>query len=441
MSGLRKNRFTLASIGLSVGVAMGASSLQGCGEDGLCGPCGSIATGQLSISGNTQLDGFFTAVADLQGASASIRAQFEADVRALAEIYGMAEGEINADFVAELIGEIRADINEHASGGFRLQYVGPRCSADVNIAVEAQASCEANAECDVEVDPGMASVVCEGKCEGSCSAMCEGNVSCTPPGGAIGCDVGCEGTCELDAAAACEGTCRGSCDGECSLENAEGECEGQCDGMCTGSCEASAMAECNGTCHGTCHASVTPPSCEGSITCEGTCMGECSGGCAGDFEPPSASADCEASAECNAQASAQAEANVTCTPPSIEFGFEFDAGLDASARAEFTGRLQVLRVRLAAIMQGVARVQALFNGEVNGEVVFDPSPFASLTAEVGVLVEAGISGEIEIPPGRINCVIPAFEEAADALVSVGADLRFTAEASAMFGAFIGNPTG
>ena len=43
--------------------------LLACGDDPIidpdeiCGPCGSIETGQLSISGNARLDGFFAAVA------------------------------------------------------------------------------------------------------------------------------------------------------------------------------------------------------------------------------------------------------------------------------------------------------------------------------------------------------------------------------------------
>jgi hypothetical protein len=138
MKAIRKKGFTLAGIGLVVGAAAGMTTLQGCpGESGICGPCGSIATGQLSISGNAQLDGFFTAVADVQGASATLRGNFEAELQALAAIYGRADAEVNAQLVTDLIADIRADIDASVSGSFRLDYTPARCSANVNVAIEA----------------------------------------------------------------------------------------------------------------------------------------------------------------------------------------------------------------------------------------------------------------------------------------------------------------
>lgn len=450
MKTIRKQGFTLASIGLFLGAATGMTVLEGCDKGGLpsnediCGPCGSIATGQLSISGSAQLDGFFTAVADLQGASASVRGNFEGELAALGSIYGMADAEVNAQFVTDLVAAIRADINASVSGSFRLNYQPPRCSANVSVAVEAQASCEANASCEVMADPGNVSVECSGSCSGSCSGDCSGSISCTPPDGSVNCDVGCEGECALDTAASCDGTCNGDCSGNCSLVNADGQCQGTCDGMCTGSCQLTAMATCNGTCHGTCHASATPPECEATpITCNAECMGMCEGGCAGDFTPPSASADCEASAECNAQASAQAEANVECTPPSLDFGFELDASLDANARAQFLARLDMVRVHFAGALQAAAQAKALFDGEVDGEVVFSPSPVAKITASLQGFVSGGVDGfaELDIPIGRIGCVIPAFQEALTALGDAGADLSFTAQASVDLFGFVANPTG
>jgi hypothetical protein len=442
MKSFRNKGVALAAAGLFTGFSL--TAVQGCDNaaENLCGPCGTIATGQLSISGDAQLDGFFSAVADLQSASATIRGNFEGELRALGQIYGMADGEVNAQFVADLIAEIRADINANVQGSLTLNYVPPRCSANVNVAVEAQASCEANAECEVMADPGSVEVSCEGQCQGSCSGGCSGEISCSPPSGSVGCDVGCEGTCELSAAASCEGTCNGTCMGTCSVENADGECRGQCDGMCQGTCELSGMAQCEGTCHGTCHASVTPPECEGlDIQCNAQCMGMCSGGCAGDFTPPSASADCEASAECNAQASAQAEANVECTPPSLEFGFELQAGVSADVQAAFLGRLGLLRVRLAAALQAAAQARALFTGEIDGEVVFQPSPVARIRASLEGFASADAIANFDIPAGRLPCVVPAFEESINAMVDVGADLQFTAEASADLVGFVQNPMG
>lgn len=438
-----RNILGLAGLGLLCGVAV--TSVQGCdGDNGLpggdiCGPCGSIATGQLSISGNARLDGFFTAVADMGKATATIQGQFEADVRALAQIYGMAEGEIDAAFISDLKAKIKADFSANVSGGIKLVYKAPECKADISVSVEAQASCEANAECDVQVDPGMASVQCEGTCSGSCSGNCTGEVKCRTPSAGISCSGTCEGTCQLDAAAACEGTCHGECSGNCSLTNADGQCEGQCDGMCTGSCELNAKAECGGTCHGTCYAEADPGGCEGAVECNGSCDAECSGSCEGSFKPPSASANCEASADCQASASAQAEANIECTPPSLDWQFEFNAGVDAAAQAAFIARLGELRVRGTAILQGLARAEALINGKVDGTVVFNPPPIVNLTGKIQGLIQAGFSGDLDIAIGRLPCVLPAFEEAADTLASISTEFTASLALQADLGASILNP--
>mgnify|MGYP001222472035 CR=1 FL=1 len=447
MQVLRNKAFSLAALGLFTGIS--ASAVQGCGEGGICGPCGGIATGQLSISGDARLDGFFKAVADLDGAIGTINADFEANIAALAEVWGYGEvgAAIDGAFVTGLVGHIRGEINASISGGISIDYQPPSCSASVNVAVEAQASCEANAgcECDVEVDPGEVSVACEGKCEGSCSGECMGDLSCQTGSAGVECSGTCEGSCDLSAGGACEGTCNGGCDGECSLVNADGECRGECSGTCTGSCELKAEASCSGTCHGTCKAEVMPPGCEGEISCSGECSGECGGSCEGNFEPPSASAECEceASADCNAQASAQAEANVSCTPPSLELKFEFGGSLagDVSAQAAFTAKMKELRLRGVAILQGFANMKALIDGEVNGEVVFDPSPVANLTGEIQAIVSAGLSGDFDIPPGRIDCVIPALREAVEIMGGIAAEGAASVQAQAEFSVFILNPTG
>ncbi len=450
MKAIRKQGFTLASIGLVVGAGAGMATLQGCpGGGGICGPCGSISTGQLSISGDAQLDGFFAALADLQAATGGISADFDANIVGLAEVYGLVDAGASVDvdgaFVDMLIAEIRADFQANISGGVRVEFVPPSCSASVNVAVEAQASCEANAgcECEVEVDPGQVAVSCEGTCSGGCSAGCEGDISCQAPSGGFECDAMCEGACELTAAASCSGTCRGECDAECSLMNAAGECEGECSGMCTGTCEVSGGASCSGTCHGSCTGDFDPGGCEGEVLCSGSCSGECSGECEGSFTPPSASAECEceASADCEAQASAQAEANIQCNPPSFDLVFDFAAGVDASAQATFLARLGELRVSGVAILQGLARARALIDGEVNGEVVFEPAPFARIQGEFQALVSAGLSGEFEIAPGRIDCVIPAITEAVSVVGEIGTEFTASLQAQASFSAFLLNPMG
>ncbi len=429
-------------LGLTVGLGLGTLTLAGCPSgspigDGICGPCGSIATGQLSIAGNAQLDGFFTAVHSFNGATGTIKADFDSDIRALAEVwgYGEADAVIDAAFVDGLVAEIKADIT--ANGEMRVNYVPASCQANVNVAVEAQANCEVEAECDVEVDPGQVSVMCEGTCNGGCEGECSGELSCAVTTPTVACEGSCEGACALEAGGSCEGTCNGTCDGECSLVNAEGECAGECNGTCTGSCELTGKAECSGTCHGTCYVEQGSAQCTAEASCSGSCSAECSGSCEGSFEPPSASADCDASAECNAQASAQASAELTCTPPQLDVSFAFKGGIDADAKAEFNAKLTELRVRGVAILQGMAKLSALVTGKVEGEVVFDPSPAAQILGELNAVIDVGVSGDLDIPAGRLPCVVPALQEAAEIMGGAASEFSGTIEAQVKFASVFG----
>src|SRR5262245_13044885 len=114
---MRKNK--LGTIGLLAGglfAGIGITATQGCDADDVCGPCGTIATGQLSIAGNAQLDGFFAAVASLQNASVSINGDFEANIVALAEVYGLGKVEFSASLVDDVITAIKADLTANLEG-------------------------------------------------------------------------------------------------------------------------------------------------------------------------------------------------------------------------------------------------------------------------------------------------------------------------------------
>ena len=358
------------------------------------------------------------------------------DIRALGEVYGVAEGEVNAEFVDEVVAAIETDVDTYVEGGLKITIKPAECTASVDVALEAQARCEVQADCEVMADPGEVSVQCEGSCSGSCSGECSGDLSCAITAPTVDCEGMCEGSCEMSVAATCEGVCHGECSMGCSAQDEGGDCHGRCEGTCMGTCEIESEASCTGTCRGTCKVDQGSAQCTGDVQCAGSCDAECSGSCEGNFEAPSASSDCEASAECEAQASAQASASVDCKPPSIEIDFEFKNGVDATAQAAFVARIAELKVRGAAILQGIWRLQALVTGEVDGEVVFDPSPLESITAEVQALVQAGVEGDFYIPAGRLPCVIPAFEDAANTLASVGTDGSQTLAASFSFVAFL-----
>ena len=438
MRAFRNGLIALSLFG-AVGVS-GCDAAKNLSED-VCGPCGDIATGQLSISGMTQLDGMFTAVSQLQGATGSIKADFDANIAALGAVYGVADADISVDNV---IAAVQADFDANLDGGIQVVYKPAECRASLSVSVEAQAQCEVQAGCDVEVDPGEVSVSCQGSCSGGCSGSCSGNLSCAVKTPTVACEGECEGSCQLDVAASCSGTCNGTCSGNCSATNADGQCAGTCDGDCQGTCEMSARGSCGGTCHGTCYVEQGSAQCTGEIECSGSCDAECSGSCEGTFEPPSASVDCEASADCNAQASAQAQASLECTPPSLDIDYQWAAGVDATAQAEFIGRLGELKTRAVAILEGFTRLSVLINGEVDGEVVFpcadDPatacSPVANVTTQISASAELAISGDLDIPSGRLACVAPAFEQAATFLASVPGEFAVTLEGQASFAAFI-----
>lgn len=433
-----------AVLALGLGAGLSILTFTSCDEaatqvsEDLCGPCGSIATGDLSIAGNARLDGFFKAVADLREATASIRADFDRDILALGELYGLAAAEVDAGYVAQLRAAIQADIRDNTDGGLQVVLEPARCRADVAVAVQAQASCEAQAGCDVDVDPGMLAVQCEGTCRGACSGECAGELSCAVHTPTVACEGACEGSCQLERSVVCDGTCRGECNGSCSATNANGECAGTCNGQCRGVCELAARGQCEGTCQGTCYVDPGSAQCTSEAQCAGTCDAECSGSCEGDFEPPHASARCDASADCEAQARARAQANVQCDPPRLTVDFALAADLDADARATFVARMRELEIRAVAIVQGTTRLQALVTGEVNGEVVFQPAPLVSLQQQLEGIVEVGIEGRFELAPGRIACVIPAFRAALRALVDAGEDVQVTLAASAEFSAVLGS---
>lgn len=444
---MRKTSIGLASI--LVPVLAGSLAATACGEDGsnpltdgpetLCGPCGVVAQGDVGISGSAKLDGFFQAVSTLNAAVVTVNGDFETNIDALIATFGttVADNATIGAKVDALTASIQADITANVQGGLVVNYAPPRCEANVNVAIDAQAKCEVKGGCDVMADPGNVSVVCEGKCEGSCEGTCTGGIRCEVS--ATGeCNGSCEGSCQLTGAAACDGSCRGTCSGTCSAYNADGQCAGQCDGMCTGSCEFNAAAECNGSCSGTCVVAVQAD-CEGEpISCSGSCSGGCSGGCTGSAEPPSLDVDCDASADCKAQAKAQASANIECTPPSLDIGFEFAGGVNAAAQAAFTARLKDLRLRGVAILQGFARYEALITGELDGVAVFPEPPLALVTGELNAVVTAGVSGNLfsDIPVFRAGCAISALRESVTLLGQVGSGATANLAAQADFAAVL-----
>jgi len=435
-----------AVLGLSGFMMAGACDSVTEAAEGLCGDCGKVSNGDATITGMAELDGVFKAVGTLKMSTGAIKGDFDARVRAIAEgVFDIdVTGMSTADMVAAIETAFDAQITAYVEGGLKVTYQAPKCEADVNVAVSAQAQCEAkvDASCsaDVECTGGEVSFECSGKCEGSCSGTCS-VPSCTvsiDPGGAE-CSGSCQGSCsaELTAAAACDGKCEGSCDGKCSayVENADGEmeCAGSCDGNCQGSCtvEGSAAVECSGTCKGECklEGPEAEAQCTGELGCSGECDAECSGSCQGEVTAPKceghAECNADASAKCEAQASAQASASLKCSPPSLSIDFNWDAGADAEAKASVMAKLEKFKTEMVAILQGTAKLRALVDADYAASIGIDP-PTVTIKASVDTFLSALSSGDIEVEaPGLVPCAIPAFQESASILTNAYDDMKNT----------------
>ncbi len=395
--------------------------------ENLCGPCGEVSAGDDFISGDARLDGFFKAVGTLGAATAQVEVDLKEELLALGAVF---DANVNAEMSIEDIASsvraaIDAEISANVEGGIEVDFVPPKCQAAVDVAVDAQAHCEAQAGCDIsaECESGEVSFSCKGNCTGGCEGTCEGGCSVEASGS---CEGTCTGACQMDVAAVCEGICRGTCSGTCSLQNNAGECEGTCDGECQGSCELKAGGTCEGECHGECEVSVEAE-CEGE--CHGSCEGECSGGCEGEVTPPSCSAEgsCDASADCQASAKAQASASLECTPPTLTFRYDFAADVDADAGAEFVAKMAMLKVHMMGIVQGMFKMRALVDVNYAAELGIEP-PVVAIAGQVEALLTADLDS-FNIPPGRLVCVFPAFEEAFDIMTNLVTGLggTFTAQ--------------
>ncbi|HUT78849.1 MAG TPA: hypothetical protein VM285_14225, partial [Polyangia bacterium] len=185
-----------------------------------------------------------------------------------------------------------------------------------------------------------------------------------------------------------------------------------------------------GGCSGDCFGECSPPGFSGPCDgrCEGACDGECSGECEGEITPPSCSAEgsCEATADCQAQASLRASARTDCSSPVIDIRYELDTALDSSARAAFAAKMGVIRVRMVGVIRDLYRMRTLIDSDYAAELGFE-SPLVQLAGAVESLLEADME-QFDIAPGRMPCVLPAFEESADILSDMATDLAITFQA-------------
>ena len=134
-------KYVLGLGALVVPSLIGAFMVSGCSEanaqDGLlpdgadiCGDCGTIAKGDVGISGDVRLDGFFKALSNIRQSTVAIQADFDGNIRALAAVYNVniaADATINASVIGQLKAAISADIDANVDGSLQVVYQPPRC--------------------------------------------------------------------------------------------------------------------------------------------------------------------------------------------------------------------------------------------------------------------------------------------------------------------------
>ncbi|MBX7080955.1 MAG: hypothetical protein K1X88_17280 [Nannocystaceae bacterium] len=428
---------SIAGIGLLSGIAV--ASMQGCDPDnpggsllekcGLVCPDEGLADGNASISGVASIDGFFGAVLDVRASASTISGSIRAELEGMASflaIDGYAEMDLPA-LSAAVKGAIQAKLSASVEGSLSIKYDPPKCEADLEVTAKAAA------ECDVEADPGMIEAKCEGSCEVSadvaadCSAM--GTLECEGTAPNFECSGSCTGSCQLEVAAACEGSCNGTCQGNCSA-CAGGACEtdgmgfvtncaGSCDAMCQGECKLEAGGSCGGRCEGSCKYNPGMAMCEAGATakCDVSAMAEakCEGKCEGEVTPPMVKA------ECQAQVEAKAEAKIECRPPSLSIGFQFKAGLDADAQAEFKAFLEMFKTRFSAMLAVKAKADIV--AKAAGNLV------TAASGAVKGAVDASLEGDLDLKTGvGLGCALEALGEVGGVLKASTDDLTASANA-------------
>ena len=380
----------------------------------------SLLEGSSSITGVAAFDSFFGAVIDVHAAATSMSASLRADRDAIAISVGLEAGAS-----AEAIGaQIQARIDAATAGGLELRYAAPSCSASAEVVASAAA------ECQVEVEPGEVAVSCEGSCaiEGGVMASCEADATlvCTGTAPNLQCEGQCQGSCELsEPGLSCEGTCRGVCEGECSVRDSQGNCAGACEGSCEGTCELEAGGQCEGQCTGQCTYTPASGGCEAdaSAQCEAEAGASisCEGSCEGTASAPQVSAECQTTVE------AKANAQLECTPPAIEFGWQWSAEFEASPE---------LQIEFRAWLAGLERnLGGLLTAEARGLALRDS---VSLLASAGFeAVEAAMGDLISDPEAQLvplftvlHCGLPDLYEAVDMLDQARVDLQGELSASA-----------
>lgn len=308
--------------------------------------CGSLADGELVLTGIGTLDRYFDAVGQVprsaEHASGLLR-------DALADVAAALDLPADSDAMA-IKDELATRIADSTQAGLTAT-VGVRgCGVSSTPVVSTLESCDSTTdamtamECLGACRPNTTGAECPAGSEASCRGLLE----------ATDCGGTCVGSCtaQLDTPATCGGTCTGMCSGMCP-DDGMGGCAGPCTGDCTGECRSLSTDTCDGACTGLCR-DTTDADCASPSRRFCTASPEpakCDGVCFGTASVPDATAACELSA------TALGALFPSCELPLVQLSFAFSDGLDESAQGEFAATSAALTSAMSALLDALARAE------------------------------------------------------------------------------------
>ena len=417
---LRNLLFTIP--GLVIG-AVGASSCDKRGDgadpdrqprEEVCGPCGEIATGDFSISGDATLDGFFHAVGTLQTRDGQHQGGLRGNIMALAAVYGIdASGDITPRSSARSPRPI--DGRRHGQRRWRRsRFATSRPAVQGRREPRGPGGGELRGQGQLRRQGrrrARSRSSAKAECKGGCDAECTGSAECAVDAPSVSCTGTCEGSCELDVAAKCTGTCHGTCSGNCSAKDAQRELRRYLRRGLQGKLRVrSAAAKCSGHLQRQVRVEVRRrqvrrrrPSAAAPATARAPVR------CTGTATPPSASAKCDASADCQAsRRPLRRSASLVCTPPELDHRLQAQG--DRDRQRERAGDVRRAPVGSQGTRRrhppGCAKLQLLVDGRATQRSCSSPLT-GRRTSRASP--RSTRSRSSTIPLGRIDCVGPCLQ--------------------------------
>jgi hypothetical protein len=122
----------------------------------------------------------------------------------------------------------------------------------------------------------------------------------------------------------------------------------------------------------------------------------------------------------------------------LDLGYTLNANMDVAAKAAFTAKMSALKAEGAVMLKSFTKLRALIDGQIDGQVVFDPAPLVAISTQLSGMVQAGATGSLfaDIPKARLICVIPAMSESVTLLGNITSNAGASIQAKAGFVTFL-----